>query len=299
MDPVRVALDGRELVLTNLDKVMYPAAGVTKAGVVDYYRQVAPVMLPHLRDRPLTLVRCPDGTDGERFVEKRCPPGAPSWVRTGGPQGSAIADEPATLVWLANLAALELHTHQHTASDPDRPRAVIFDLDPGPPAGLLECARLALELRDVLERLGLRSLVKTSGSKGLHVSVPLEPDGRVGADETKAFAWAVADLLARRAPDRVVTEMARAVRAGKVFVDWSQNDAHKTTVSAYSLRARERPWVSTPLRWEEVERAVHDGTAEPLRFEAPAVLERVTGHGDLWAANVAGGQHLPRTSPDR
>jgi bifunctional non-homologous end joining protein LigD len=294
VDPVRVAVGGRELRLTNLDKVLYPAAGLTKAGVIDYYGRVSGALLPHVRDRALTLLRCPDGVDGERFVEKRCPPGAPDWVRTGGPQGSVVADEPATLVWLANLAALELHAHQHTVSDPERPRAVIFDLDPGPPAGLAECARLALELRDALETLGLRSLVKTSGSKGLHVSVPLEPDGRVGARETKAFALAVADVLARRAPDRVVTEMARAARDGKVFIDWSQNDAAKTTVVAYSLRARERPWVSTPLRWDEVEAAVRDDAPAVLRFEPGAVLERLQRHGDLWAANAAGGQHLPR-----
>ena len=281
----------RQLTLSNLDKVLYPEAGFTKAGVVDYYARIAPVLLPHLHDRAVTMVRYPDGVDGGSFFEKRCPPHAPEWVRREDVDGieACIVDDLATLVWVANLAALELHALQATASDPDLPTAVVFDLDPGPPATLVDCCRVGLDLRRLLERLGLESVVKTSGSKGLHLAVGIHG---ASADQTKDFARALGQLLANDDPERVTIVMERAERRGRVFVDWSQNDRHKTTVAPYSLRARPRPQVSTPISWDEVT-AVADG-ADPgeLVFEAPDVLARVDELGDLYAQNP-GTQELP------
>jgi bifunctional non-homologous end joining protein LigD len=282
----------RQLTLTNLDKVLYPAAGFTKAAVVDYYARIAPLMLPHLRRRVLTMVRFPNGVDEESFFEKRCPPHAPQWVRTAvldGLEGCVVDDLP-TLVWIANLAALELHTHQATVEDPDHPTAVVFDLDPGPPAGMLDCCRVAIELRDLLSDLGLTTLVKTSGSKGLHLSVPIQG---ASADRTKDFARALGQLLAKQDPDRVTIVMTRDLRGGKVFVDWSQNDRHKTTVAAYSLRARHRPLVSAPVAWDEVEAALADDDPVGLELDAAAVLERAERLGDLYAPGAAAEQRLP------
>jgi bifunctional non-homologous end joining protein LigD len=271
----------RQLTLTNLDKVLYPEVGFTKAAIVDYYARIAPVMLPHLRRRIVTMVRYPNGVDQASFFEKRCPPHAPAWVATAeldGLEGCVVDDLP-TLVWVANLAALELHTHQATVDDPEHPMAIVFDLDPGPPAGILDCCRVALDLRDMLTGLGLQTLVKTSGSKGLHLAVPIRG---ATADATKDFARALGQLLAKEDPERVTIVMNRDLRAGKVFVDWSQNDRHKTTVTAYSLRARPRPTVSTPLAWDEVTEAIHASKPAALDFEAAAVLERVERFGDLY-----------------
>src|SRR4051795_12195064 len=201
-------IGARTLKLSNLDKVLYPDVGLTKAGVVDYYARIAPTMLPHLHERPLTLVRFPNGVDAPSFFEKRRPPHAPDWIPSGGELGSVLCEEPAALVWLANLAALELHTHQHRGSAPDLPCAVVLDLDPGPPATVLDCARVALDLRSVLERLGLRAAVKTSGSKGLHLAIPIAA-GTDDDDATKAFALALGRILAATAPDRVTTVMAK------------------------------------------------------------------------------------------
>lgn len=293
---VRVHVDGRELSLSNLDKVLYPAAGFTKAQVVDYYARVGPWMLPHLAGRVVTMSRYPDGVDGPSFFEKRCPGHRPAWVATArvgdgeGYEGCLVADLP-SLVWAANLAALELHTPQARADEPDRPTSVVFDLDPGPPAGVLECCRVALDLRALLEAVGLIAVVKTSGGKGLHVTVPLHT--RTTAEETKAFARAAGQLLARREPDRVTVTMRRDARPGKVFVDWSQNDRHKTTVCAYSLRAGSRPAVSTPVSWDEVAGALRDGDPGVLVFEAPEVLERVGRLGDLAADALDEEQELP------
>ncbi len=292
MAEVPVHIEGRTLALSNLEKVLYPETGFAKAQVVDYYARIAPVILPHLRGRPLTLVRYPDGVAGKSFFEKRRPPSAPEWVETGGDLGSVLCDEPATLVWLANLAALELHTHQHTVADPDRPTAVVFDLDPGPPATVLDCARVALDVRQILNRLGLTAAVKTSGAKGLHLSIPIGA-GAASSETTKRFALAVGRLLAESQPERVTVAMAKDQRHGKVFVDWSQNDRHKTTVAAYSLRARPRPTVSTPVTWSEVEDALHTDDPTRLQFEADAVLERVDRLGDLFAMNLTTSQALP------
>ena len=292
MPDVPVHLEGRNLTVSNLDKVLYPVTGFTKAQVVDYYVRIAPTILPYLRGRPLTLVRYPDGVAGTSFFEKRRPPSAPPWVETGGELGSVLCDEAATLVWLANLAALELHTHQATVAAPDAPTAVVIDLDPGPPATVLECARVALDVKQLLDRLDLVATVKTSGSKGLHLSVPIAP-GTASDETTKSFALALGRLLADAAPDRVTVTMAKEQRHGKVFVDWSQNDRHKTTVAAYSLRAQPRPTVSTPVAWDEVEDARHAGDPRRLQFETDAVLERIPALGDLFAANLDTEQTLP------
>jgi bifunctional non-homologous end joining protein LigD len=294
---VHVEVEGRRLVLSNLEKLLYPAAGFTKADVVDYYRRIGPVMLEHLAGRPPTLVRAPDGPDGERFFEKRCPPHRPEWVPTeavvggGGQQGCVIEELPA-LLWLANLAALELHTHQWTTADPHHPTAVVLDLDPGTNATVLDCARVALDLRDVLERFDLVSVVKTSGGKGLHLSVPLNTYTAT-IDETKRFAYALGKLLESRDPKRVTVDMAKERRTGRVFVDWSQNDGFKTTVCAYSLRIRERPTVSTPVSWAEVEAALDAGDPDALTFEAAGVVQRVVELDDLYRDALTVQQSLP------
>jgi bifunctional non-homologous end joining protein LigD len=297
---LEVSIDERTLSLSNLDKVLYPGAGFTKGHVIDYYTRVAPVLLPHLHDRPLTLKRYPNGVDGGHFYEKRCPSHRPDWVRTA-PMWSGrnagfidycVADDLATLVWLANLADLELHTPLARAVDVERPTVIAFDLDPGAPATIVECARVALDLREAFDHLGLAAFAKTSGSKGMQVYVPLNTPATY--DDTKAFAYGLAQLLERRRPELVVSDMKKALRHGRVLVDWSQNDRHKTTVCVYSLRAMERPAVSTPLRWEEVEAAAAGGDPESLAFTSADVLERVGAHGDLFAPVVELEQELPR-----
>ncbi len=297
---VEVEVEGRALRLSNLDKVLYPEPGFTKAQVIDYYTRVAPALLPHLRGRPLTLKRYPNGVEGGHFYEKECPSHRPDWVNTaripirsdGRSVNFCLADDLPTLVWAANLADLELHTSLARAEEITRPTMMVFDLDPGPPAGVLECARVALALRDLLAPLGLESWVKTSGSKGLQAYVPLNVE--TSYEETKPFALAVAQLLERDQPELVVSRMRKDLRGGKVLVDWSQNDEHKTTVCVYSLRAKERPMVSTPLRWEEVERALEAEDASPLAFASDAALARIEEHGDLFAPVLEREQPLPR-----
>jgi bifunctional non-homologous end joining protein LigD len=289
---VRVHVDGRELRLSNLQKVLFPGPGTTKAAVVDYYSRIAPTMVGHLRDRAVTLVRYPDGVDGKSFFEKRCPPSAADWVRIGGRLHSCVVDDAATLVWLANLAALELHTHQHTVEHPDEPTAVVIDLDPGAPADILDCARVALELHEVLDRFGLRMVVKTSGSKGLHLSVPLNVPGH-DDEETKRFALAAGQMLSDKEPAKVTVSMAKRDRVGRVFVDWSQNDRNKTTVAAYSIRAQPLPYVSTPVTWNEVTDALDGGDADALAFTIDDVLQRVDELGDLYEPNLTVEQELP------
>ncbi len=297
---VHVQVDGRELALSNLDKVLYPEAGFRKGDVVDYYRRVAPALLPHLRGRPPTLVRAPDGPAGPRFFEKNCPGHRPRWVdtspgfeATGGTKGCLVDDLP-TLVWLANLAALELHTHQWTVDDPGHPTAMVIDLDPGEPATIADCCRVALVLRDMLEHFELQCVVKTSGGKGLHLSVPLHGAG-VTDSETKEFARGLGQVLEARDPKRVTVDMAKQRRPGRVFVDWSQNDRHKTTVCAYSLRNRPRPTISTPVTWDEVSDASREtrGARAPLEFEAADVLTRVESFGDCYADSLTLHQELP------
>jgi bifunctional non-homologous end joining protein LigD len=293
---VVVEVDGRELTLSNLHKVLYPAAGFHKAEIIDYYRRIAPTILPHLAGRPPTLVRAPDGPGGNRFFEKNCPSHHPEWVdtspgyeATGGTRG-CIVTEVATLVWLANLAAIELHTHQWTMDDPEIATALVLDLDPGAPATIVDCCRVALELRDTLEQLGLQCVVKTSGGKGLHLSVPVVGSG-ASPDDTKRFALALGQLLESRDPKRVLTDMTKEKRKGKVFVDWSQNDRHKTTVCAYSMRLQDHPTVSTPLSWDEVSDVTDP---DELFFLAPDVPARVEESGDFYADSLTLEQELPQ-----
>ncbi|MGH2820226.1 MAG: non-homologous end-joining DNA ligase, partial [Actinomycetota bacterium] len=263
-----VTIARRKLKLSNLDKVMYPATGFTKGDAVDYYRSIAQAMLPHIKDRAVTLKRFPDGVDEESFFEKQCPRHRPQWIRTVPMSGRrkvehCLLNTEAALVWVANLASLELHVTLAKRRDVTRPRVMVFDLDPGPPADIVDCAEVGLEIRDTLDDLGLRCLPKTSGSKGLQIYVPLNRP-RLSFDATKSWAHSLATLLADRHPDRILTSQARAKREGKVLVDWGQNDTHKTTVCAYSLRAKQRPTVSTPVTWEEVRRAAETGRAELL-----------------------------------
>ena len=265
--------------------------GFTKGQVIDYYTRVAPALLPHLRDRPLTLKRYPNGVEGQFFYEKNCPSHRPDWVHTEHVSGIdyCVCNDLPTLVWAANLADLELHPSLSLARDIERPTAMAFDLDPGEPAGLLECREVALLLREALGSLGLECYPKTSGSKGIQVYAPLNAEG-VTYDDTKPLSQALARLLEGRHPDLIVSSQKKELRRGKVLIDWSQNDEHKTTVCVYSLRARERPTVSTPLTWEELEGAVK---AEDLVFDSAAVLERVAEHGDLFAPVVELEQQLP------
>jgi bifunctional non-homologous end joining protein LigD len=299
---LEVEIEGRTLSLSNLDKLLYPQAGFAKGHVIDYYTRVAPVLLPHLRGRPLTLKRYPDGVEGPYFYEKQCPSHRPEWVRTAAVWSRhnartihyCLADDLPTLVWLANLADLELHTSLALAADVEAPTILAFDLDPGHPATIVECARVALELREAFDHLGLAAFPKTSGSKGMQVYVPLNTPTSYG--ETKGFALGLAQLLERRRPELVVSDMKKSLRAGRVLVDWSQNDEHKTTVNAYSLRARERPTVSTPLRWDEVSDVLDSGDPEQLAFTSDEVLARVAEHGDLFAGVLELEQELPATA---
>jgi bifunctional non-homologous end joining protein LigD len=291
---VQVEVEGRELSLSNLDKVLYPAVGFTKGQVIDYYTRIAPVLLPHLDGRPLTLKRYPNGVEGKFFYEKNCPSHRPDWVRTALIQlgtkevNFCLCEDLPTLVWAANLADLELHPSLARAKKIERPTMLAFDLDPGPPAGLRECCEVALLLRELFGSLGLECFPKTSGSKGIQVYVPLNTQ-RVSYDHTKPFAHTVARHLEAAHPKQIVSVMKKEVRRGKVFIDWSQNDEHKTTVSVYSLRARERPTVSTPLSWDEVERC----EPESLVFVADDVLARVEEEGDLFAGVLRLKQKLP------
>lgn len=300
MKPQEVDIGGRRLKLTNLDKVLYPKTGFTKAQMIDYYVRVAPAVLPHLRNRPMTLKRYPNGVEGEHFYEKRCPPYRPEWIQTapvfsegrGGNIDFCLFNDLASLVWAANLADLELHPYLHLADAVDRPTMMVFDLDPGPPADIVLCSEVGLELRELFEAVGLKSFPKTSGSKGLQVYVPL--NGDVTYDDTKGFSRAVAELLEKRNPDRVVSKMLKTLRKGKVLVDWSQNDEHKTTVGVYSLRAKDTPTVSTPVKWSEVERCVEKRDPALLTFQSDDVLRRVEKLGDLFAPVLTLKQKLPR-----
>lgn len=299
-DGVEVELAGRALKLTNLDKPLYPKAGFTKADLIGYYAAIAPVLLPHLAGRSLTLKRYPDGVEAEHFYEKQCPKHRPGWVQTTAVWSDSnkrevdfcLCEDLPTLVWIANLASLELHPSLSRAEAADCPTALAFDLDPGAPAGLTECCEVALELHGMFAELGMRAFAKTSGSKGLQVYVPLN-DEEANYEKTKLFAHAVADLLERRHPELVVSRIAKARRHGKVLIDWSQNDRHKTTVSAYSLRAMESPTVSTPVGWEEIETVRDSGDPKTLDFKPGVVLERVRDRGDLFAEVITLHQSLP------
>ena len=297
-DGIEVQVGGRALKLTNLDKVMYPQVSFTKRDVIEYLVHIAPALLGHLGGRPLTRVRFPNGVEGKSFFEKQCPGHRPDWVQVAPIALSekivefCVCEDLPTLVWLGNLAALELHTSLSRAVPIERPTMMVFDLDPGPPATIVECCRVALLAQGMFEGLGLQAFAKTSGSKGMQVYVPLNAPGAT-YELTKGFSKAVAETLEAAEPDLVVSRMAKSLRAGKIFIDYSQNDEHKTTVCVYSLRARDRPTVSTPITWDEV-RACHiSGNPQQLVFEASQVIERVAEHGDLFAPVLSLVQEIP------
>jgi bifunctional non-homologous end joining protein LigD len=296
---VEVAVEGRNLKLSNLDKVLYPKAGFTKGQVIDYYTRIAPAVLPHLRNRTLTLKRYPNGVEEEYFYEKQSPKHRPAWVPTQSvwSEGNhrnidyTLCNDLPTLVWLANLADLELHTNLSLATDVTRPTMMVYDLDPGPPATIVECCRVGLWIRDLFAQLKIHSYPKTSGSKGLQLYIPLNTP--VTYEETKALAHAVADLLEKQHPDLVLSRMSKVAREGKVFVDWSQNDRIKTTVGVYSLRARDYPTVSTPVTWEEVEECLERAEPDLLSFLSDEVLTRYRELGDLFLPVQELKQKLP------
>jgi bifunctional non-homologous end joining protein LigD len=291
-----VEVDGHRLTLTNLDKVFYPKAGFTKAEVIHYHVQIAPYLLPHLHDRAITMKRYPDGVEGEYFYEKEAPSHRPKWVQTtqvakgsGGAINYCMINDLPSLVWVANLADLELHTFLHRAPDVDRPTMMAFDLDPGPPADIVLCCQVALQLKAFFDELNLQLFAKTSGSKGLQVYVPLNTPTTY--EKTKTFARTLAERFEEEHPDKVVSNMKKSSRQGKVFIDWSQNDDHKTTVSVYSLRAKEQPTVSTPVFWEEVAQSAKKG--QPLSFTSDEALARAEKHGDIFAPVLSLKQKLP------
>ena len=293
-------VEGKKLAVSNLNKVLYPKAGFTKGQVIDYYIRIAPVLLPHLKDRPLTMKRYPNGVEGEFFYEKNCPAHRPKWVRTAKvwSEGNnrnmdyCLANDLPTLVWAANLADLELHTSLARKSNVARPTMMVFDLDPGAPADIVQCCQVGLWLRDLLGKMKLKSFAKTSGSKGLQVYCPLNTP--VTFDQTKDLSRALAEHLEHEHPKLVISKMAKALRTGKVFVDWSQNDEHKTTICVYSLRAKERPTVSTPVSWKEVEAALKKKNAKLLTFTSDQVLKRVEKSGDVFEAVDTLKQKLPK-----
>jgi bifunctional non-homologous end joining protein LigD len=302
-----VQVGGRQLSVSNLDKVYWPATGTTKAELLRYVAAIAPAMLPHLAHRPVTLKRYPEGVDGQSFFEKRCPSHRPDWLGTTwlpkrGPGSSGARDEViehcdladvAAMVWAANLGALELHVPMARAPDPTIPRAVVFDLDPGAPADVVTCGEVALHLKEVFDRLSLTAVPKTSGGKGLQLYVPLNRDG-VSYDDTRDFSREIAQLLERVHPKLVVSTQTKTERVGKVLIDWYQNHLTKTTVCVYSPRARQRPTVSTPITWDEVVDAVRRQDAALLRFEMDEVLDRVQQLGDLFAPVAELEQDLPK-----
>ena len=281
-------VDNRKLQVSNLDKVLYPKADFTKAQVIDYYIRIAPVLLPHLKDRPLTMKRYPDGVEGQFFYEKNCPVHRPKWVQTAKvwSEGNqrimqyCLANDLPTLVWAANLADLELHTSLSRKNNIERPTMMVFDLDPGAPADIVQCCQVGLWLRELLAKMKLKAFPKTSGSKGLQVYVPLNT--AVTYEQTKGLSRSLAQNLEREHPDRVTSNMSKALRKGKVFVDWSQNDQHKTTICVYSLRAKEQPTVSTPVTWNEVESCLKKKKADLLKFRCDQTIARVEKQGDLF-----------------
>jgi bifunctional non-homologous end joining protein LigD len=293
-------VENRKIQVSNLDKVLYPKVGFTKGQVIDYYIRIAPILLPHLKDRPLTMKRYPDGVEGEFFYEKNCPSHRPKWVQTAKvwSEGNqrimhyCLANDLPTLVWAANLADLELHTSLSRKNKIKRPTMMVFDLDPGAPADIVQCCQVGLWLRDLLGQIKLTSFAKTSGSKGLQVYVPLNT--AVTYDQTKNLSLALAQYLEHEHSGLVTSSMSKAVRKGKVFVDWSQNDEHKTTICVYSLRAREEPTVSTPVTWDEVEKCVKKKKTDLLKFRSDQVLARVEQRGDLFEPVEEMKQKLPK-----
>jgi len=294
-----VEIQGRHLKLTNLDKVLYPVTGFTKGQVIDYYARIAPVLIPHFTEHALTLKRYPNGVDKPFFFEKNATQHRPDWVKTTPVWSEGnhrtvnyiLLNDLPTLIWIANLAAIELHPSLARAEDITQPTMVVFDLDPGPPADIVQCCQVGVWLRDIFEHFGLKSFPKTSGSKGLQIYIPLNT--KTNYDVTKSFAHALARLLESEHRNLVVSDMKKELRKGKIFVDWSQNDEHKTTIGVYSLRAREHQTVSTPVNWDEVERCLKKKDAKILVFEADDVLKRVDKMGDLFEPLLKLKQKLP------
>jgi len=294
-----ITVSGRKLKITNPDKVLYPEAGFTKGDVIEYYRRIAPALLPHLRGRALTMKRYPNGVDEQYFYQKESPKHRPDWVTTvpmwsegnGRDINFTVVNSLPTLLWAANLADLELHTSMARARTGRRPTMMVFDLDPGLPATIVECCEVALMIRERLARDGLSCFPKTSGSKGLQLYAPLNTPAEY--DGTKGFARDLARTMEAEHTDLVVSNMRKELRTGRVLMDWSQNDYLKTTVCVYSLRARSHPTVSTPLSWDEVEQATDHRDPERLVFDSAAVLERVDRLGDLFEPVVKLRQKLP------
>jgi bifunctional non-homologous end joining protein LigD len=293
-------IGGHEVRLTNLDKVLYPREAFTKGDVLAYYLGIADTILPYLKDRPLTLKRYPNGVLDKHFYEKQCPPFRPAWVKTIRAESKKYAErglhyctvnDRASLAWVVNLASLEMHVLLSKAKNLDQPTAMVFDLDPGEPADILGCARVALDFRDMLDRLKLQSFIKTSGGKGLHLYVPLNT--HVTFSETQELSHALAMLMERQDPKHIVSEMKKELRRGKVFIDWSQNAIHKTTACVYSLRAKSEPTVSTPITWAELSRAMKKRDADALKFFADDVKARLDRHGDLFEPVLHLKQRLP------
>src|SRR5216110_1089644 len=293
-------VEDRKIQVSNLEKVLYPKAGFTKGQVIDYYIRIAPLLLPHLKDRPLTMKRYPDGVEGEFFYEKNCPSHRPNWVKTArvwseGNQRTmdyCVVNDLPTLVWAANLADLELHTSLSRKNNIERPTMMVFDLDPGAPADIVQCCQVGLWMRDLLSKMILKSFAKTSGSKGLQVYVPLNTPATF--DQTKDLSRALAQHLERKHGNLVTSNMSKALRKGKVFVDWSQNDEHKTTINVYSLRAKDQPTVSTPVTWEEMENTLKKKDPKLLVFPSHHVLKRVEKLGDLFDPVEGVKQNLPK-----
>jgi bifunctional non-homologous end joining protein LigD len=299
-EKAELVVEGKKLSVSNLNKVLYPKVGFTKGQVIDYYIKIAPVLLPHLEDRPLTMKRYPNGVDKAFFYEKNCPSHRPKWVKTAKvwSEGNnrmmdyCLAQDLPTLVWAANLADLELHTSLAKKKDVAKPTMMVFDLDPGAPADIVQCCQVGLWLRDLLGGMKLKSFAKTSGSKGLQIYVPLNTP--VTFDQTKDLSRALAQLLEQAHPDKVTSNMSKALRKNKIFVDWSQNDEHKTTICVYSLRAKEEPTVSTPVTWDEVENCLKKKKADLLKFRCEKAVERVKKMGDLFAPVEKLKQKLPK-----
>ena len=299
MNRTFVEMAGRRLLLTNLGKDLYPSYGFTKSRILEYYRGIASFILPHLKDRAVTLKRYPDGVEKDFFFEKRCPGHRPEWVRTaeilqdgGEPMTYCLINDLETLIWVENLASLELHVPLARAGSHQTPDSMVFDLDPGDPANILDCARVALILRDLLSRMGLVSYVKTSGRKGLHVYVPLN-NKETTFEDTKTFSRAVAGIMQKHYPDLVTAKMAKQERKAKIFINWSQNDASKTMICVYSLRAREKPLVSFPLEWRELENLKGQGDPTRLQVVQSEAVSRAERMGDLFQEMLVKEQKLP------
>ena len=298
---VPVNIEGKVLKLTNIEKVLFPGTGMTKGEVIDYYSRIAPVLLPHIRNRTISLKRYPDGVQGEYFFEKQCPSYHPPWVNTVTDRKSrkkpdfCVVTDLSTLIWIINLASLELHTYLYRVDNDQRPTMVVFDLDPGPPAGLQEAGRVALMLHELFSDMGMACYAKMTGGKGIHLAIPVNYEA-TEFENTKLFARSVAEIMEREYPELILSSMAKKLRAGKVFIDWSQNDHHKTTLTVYSLRVRDIPKVSVPVSWDELARAVETATMEDLLFSPAQVLERVARDGDLFGEVATRIQPLPALS---